>query len=180
MPLFFIVGAAGTGKSSVKNELKERGYEAYDTDERGYGMAQWQNNKTGYVHPKSSVKSEARTEEFLNEHSWKVTEPLIEELAAYVSDDKVVFLCGNVANEKEISDISRATFALVVDRDTLEQRILNRTDNNWGKQPHELQQTLDELERANKTYVDQGDTIIDASKPIKAVVDGILATAKLK
>lgn len=59
MPLIYITGVSGTGKSTVWAELKNRGIEAYDVDEDG--LARWQNNKTRYIHPKSSVKAHQRT-----------------------------------------------------------------------------------------------------------------------
>ena len=174
MPLFFIVGAPGTGKSSVREVLEERGYEAYDTDKRGYGMAQWQHNKTGYIHPKSSIKEEDRTEEFINNHSWKVPQFAIEDLKTLAKSTSNIFLCGNVTNAEEVSTISRATFALVVDQDTLEQRLLTRTTGDWRKQPHELKQILSLLKGANDDYAKAGYTMIDSTQPLFDVVDEIL------
>lgn len=173
MPLFFIVGAAGTGKSSVRNVLEERGFEAYDTDKRGYGMAQWQHNETGYTHPKSSVKEEDRTEDFINNHSWRVPKSAVEDLEILAKGKSNIFLCGNVANQEEISKISQATFALVVDEDTMKNRMLNRT-NGWGKQPHELEQTLSMLSDAKDGYIKNGYIMIDAAQPLLDVVDEIL------
>lgn len=37
----------GSGKTTVRNELKSRGYEAYDGDEDG--LAKWYNDATGVV-----------------------------------------------------------------------------------------------------------------------------------
>lgn len=174
MPLFFIVGAPGTGKSSVREVLQERGYEAYDTDKRGYGMAQWQHNETGYIHPKSSIKEKDRTEEFINNHSWKVPQFAIEDLKTLSKSTSNIYLCGNVTNANEISKISLATFALVVDTDTLKNRILTRTSGDWGKQPHELKQTLALLKDANDDYTKAGYILIDATQPLLDVVDEIL------
>src|SRR5437660_1029900 len=81
MPLYYITGIAGSGKSTVLSELKRRGYEAYDVDEAGPATAKWYNDTTGFVHPKSSVKKEDRTPDFLANHSWKVPRQEVVELA---------------------------------------------------------------------------------------------------
>src|ERR1700683_1257244 len=93
MALYFITGISGAGKSSVLNELKRHGYAAYDSDEAGPVTARWHNEQTGYVHPKSSIKAEDRTPEFLSVHSWKVARQEVEELAKQ-AEDKTIFLCG--------------------------------------------------------------------------------------
>lgn len=175
MALFYITGIAGTGKSTIWRELKARGYKAYDVDEDGF--AKWHNDKTGYVHPKSSVKKEQRTPEFLQQHSWKVTRQEIQELSD-LAESEPVFLCGVVANESEIRNIFTEIFALVIDEETLKYRLANRTDNDWGKQPHELEQTLSGMQFANDSYRQNGYTIIDATKPLEQVVDEILSSAK--
>ncbi|HUD06252.1 MAG TPA: AAA family ATPase [Candidatus Saccharimonadales bacterium] len=171
MSLFFITGIAGTGKTTVWQELKSRGYEAYDVDESG--LAKWQNKETGYVHPKSSVKKEQRTREFLESHSWNVSRQEVEELAVRAKD-KDIFLCGAVTNEIEIRDLFKLVFALMVDNKTLKHRLLTRVGNAWGKQPHELEQTLVWQHDANEAYKKFGDFIIDSSRPINDVVNDIL------
>jgi dephospho-CoA kinase len=171
MSLFFITGIAGSGKSAVWQELKSRGFEAYDTDEDG--LAKWHNNHNGYVHPKSSVKPEQRTEEFLEIHSWKVPRQEIEELAGSATA-KAIFLCGVASNESEIWDLFKAVFELIIDDDTLKHRLLTRTNNDWGKQPHELQKTLDEQHNTDQAQSKFDRIVIDATQSTEVVVDEIL------
>jgi dephospho-CoA kinase len=171
MSLFFITGIAGSGKSEVQKELRSRGYEAYDTDEDG--LAKWHNKVTGYIHPKSSIKKEARTEDFLKNHSWIVPRPDVEGLVK-LSKNKNIFLCGVASNENEIRDLFDSVFELTIDDETLKHRLLTRTNNDWGKQPHELQQTLEQQHNAKKLYHKVGPIIIDATQPIEAVVDNIV------
>ncbi len=173
MALFLITGNSGTGKSTVWQELKNRGFEAYDVDEDG--IAKWQNNRTGFIHPKSSIKKEARTPEFLKHHAWNVPRDEVEELAERAKD-RTVFLCGLGTNESEMLDLFKAVFALVVDDKTLEQRLLTRTGNDWGKQPHELQQSLAWQRGARDTYQKLGYIVIDATMPVETVTDSILAS----
>jgi dephospho-CoA kinase len=171
MALYFVTGTAGTGKSQVCCKLNEKGYESYDIDD---GLARWRQNQTGYIYPKSSVKAHQRTAEFLTEHSWIVPRQSVVELMRKASD-KPVFLCGSLANEDELRDLFARVCVLYVDDQTLEQRLTTRTTNDWGKQPHELKQTLLHHHQSYERYQQQGDYIIDASQPLDRVVDEVLA-----
>jgi adenylate kinase family enzyme len=175
MSLFFVTGQAGTGKSAVCHELVRRGYQALDSDDDG--LARWVNKETGYVHPKSSVKPEARTPEFLSAHDWKIPRESVEKLADQATHE-TVFLCGVGGNETEIRDLFKAMFALVIDDETMTHRLTTRTTNNWGKQAHELALTLGWQQPAREDYARYGHIIIDATQPLEKVVDAIVTTAK--
>ncbi len=175
MALFFVTGLSGAGKSQVTHALKERGYEAYDTDDDA--LARWQNKHTGYIHPKSSVKPAQRTPEFLAEHDWNVPREYVEELAKK-AHDKPVFLCGVASNEPTLRDLFTHTFALHIDEATLINRLQTRTNNDWGKQPHELQQTLKLQRNAEQKYRKLGYSIIDATRPLDDVVTEIIKGVK--
>lgn len=174
MPLYYITGIAGSGKSTVLAELKRRGYEAYDVDEAGPVVAKWHNNATGYVHPKSSVKTNARTPEFLASHSWKVSRQEVLELVGQARS-KNIFLGGAITNENEIQDLFRSVFALTVNDEILKHRLTTRTNNDWGKSPYELQQTLAQSHKLNEAYRQLGYVLIDASRPANAVAKEILS-----
>jgi dephospho-CoA kinase len=174
MSLFFVTGSAGTGKSTLCKVLKERGYTAYDTDiDR---LARWTNLETGYVHPKSSVKAADRTPEFLQAHGWHVPRPQVERIHAEAKG-KLGFLCGVLDNLDEVSDLFDGIVALYVDDDTIRHRLATRTDNDWGKQAHELQQTLDNHHASYDRYRAKGAIIVDATQPIGKVMDDVLAAA---
>jgi thymidylate kinase len=174
MPLYYITGISGSGKSTVLSELRHRDYEAYDVDEAGPATAKWHNNVTGFIHPKSSVKKEARTPEFLANHSWKVPRQEVADLAEQAATKKV-FLGGAIANESELQDLFSVMFALAIDDDTLKHRLLSRTNNDWGKNPHELDQTLAVNHELDERYKKFGYVVIDASQNTDAVVAQILS-----
>lgn len=171
MSLFLIAGSAGSGKSTVCRVLKERGFEAYDTDEDG--LAKWQHNQTGYVHPKSSVKKEQRTPAFLAEHSWNVPRQEVEELAVR-AEHKPIFLCGAIGNQDALRDLFAGIFMLYVDNETLLHRLATRTNNDWGSQPHERELTLQHNQYVYEAHKRLGSIIIDASRPVDAVADDIV------
>jgi adenylate kinase family enzyme len=174
MPLYFVTGLAGSGKSSICKELKSRGYEAYDTDDDGF--SKWQDIKTGHIHPKSTVKKEDRTVEFLKNHRWNAPKQEVAALATRASD-KPIFLCGVADNTKELLQLFDKVLALTIDDKTLTYRLQTRTDNDWGKQPHELRSTLEQNRLSKAFYKKNGYIIIDATQPFSSVVDEILTKA---
>ena len=175
MSLFLITGTAGTGKSEVCRALKDRGYEAYDTDDDG--LARWQHKETNYVHPKSSVKAIQRTPAFIANHSWNVPRDYLVDLQNN-SADKSVFICGSLGNEDKVRDLFKTVFALYVDDDTLKHRLATRTNNDWGKQHHELEQTLQQHHLIYDRHSKLGDIVIDSSRPLNDVVDDIVHSIK--
>ncbi len=173
MALFFITGVSGSGKSELSLALRARGYQAYDTDDDG--LARWQNIASGYIHPKSSVKADQRTAEFLAQQRWIVPRQVIEDIGRQAGD-KPAFICGVAHNIEELRDLFDAVFALVIDESTLRSRLAVRTNNDWGKQPHELAQSLADQREANETYGKLGYVSIDARQPADEIVEIILKT----
>lgn len=171
MPLILITGTAGTGKTTLCEELKKRGYNALDTDKDA--LARWQHKETGYIHPKSSVKPIDRTKRFIEEHSWNVTRATLLKIS-HESQDKTIFICGTIANEENVKDLFLKRIALYADDETLTQRIKNRADNDWGKQPHELKQTLDHNKRVRSEYSQLGYILIDSSHSIESVLNDVI------
>ena len=174
MALFFVTGPSGAGKSQITTALRGRGYAAYDTDDDA--LARWQNKSTGYVHPKSSVKPEMRTSEFLADHDWNVPREYIEELAENAHNSPV-FVLGIANNYDALRDLFAHTFALHIDGETMAYRLQTRTGNDWGKQPHELQQSLEANQGAQERWRKLGYTIIDATQPLDHIVTEIVDTA---
>lgn len=171
MPLYFITGIAGAGKSACKKELNSRGYTAFDTDDDAF--ARWQNKATGYIYPKHSVKPVDRSDDFLQNNDWVVPRRYVQLLLKKYAG-KTVFLCGVATNENELKDLFDKIFYLKIDEPTLRHRLKTRTTNNWGKNPSELAKTLTAFHQS-LSDLDRNDYIIvDAAQPIKSVVDEVI------
>lgn len=171
MPLYYVTGISGSGKSSVRDELKRRGYTAFGTDEDD--LAYFYHNQTG-KRIKNHVAIEDRTPEWRAQHTWKLSRARAEGLLKQ-SKGSAVFLCGVTANDAdELWDLFSKVFALFIDEDTLKHRIASRTNNDFGKSAHELQILIEWQKTAKEDYSKLGAVLIDATKPLGQVVDQIL------
>jgi thymidylate kinase len=171
MPLIYITGISGSGKSAVCTELKHRSYTAYDTDHDG--IAFFYHNDTGEP-VTERVAPEDRTPHWRSKHTWKARREDVKKLAEEAKN-KFVFLCGVTNNDAaELWDLFDYVFALTLDEEVLRHRIMNRTGGGFGKNPHEFSEVLRWQRTANEDYEKLGATLIDATKPINQVVESIL------
>jgi adenylate kinase family enzyme len=164
MPLFLITGLPAAGKSTVCVELKARGYEAYDGDNDH--LSRWFDSKGREV-------EQERTLEFFRTHTCDLPRQTVETLAAKAKEAPI-FICNNPQNEIELHDLFDKIFALVIDVDTMKDRLASRTTNDWGKLPYELQVTLDDVQPRHDMYGKFGYIKIDGTQPTNNIVDQIL------
>ncbi len=166
--LVYITGIAGTGKSTVRAELDRRGYEAHEVDGE---FADFFHTETGERSTSHTLAE--RTPEWRKHHDWIFMEEPLKRLQQH-SQNHLVFLCGMTYDERNYWNIFEKTFALVLNDETLEQRLRGRTGNAWGGSPHELAESLALNEAQNEEYRRLGATIIDAAQPLDDIVDEIL------
>jgi len=170
--IIYVTGISGSGKTTACEELKRRGFEAYDTDNDG--VAFFYDNETGKAttHP---VGPEERTPQWRKRHTWKARLETVEKLRLQATSD-VIFLCGATANDAdELWGMFARVFALTVDEATLKHRITTRDHNNFGKNAHEFNMVIEWQKTAAQDYKKLGAQLIDATQPIESVVDDILA-----
>jgi len=152
---YLIEGGSGTGKSTVWEELKKRGYKAINGD-----------RELAY---KGDPETGKRTESIGFEyHIWDVNK--VKEIIAN-KEDKVAFFCGGSRNFPKFIDLFDKVFVLDVDTETLKQRLENRDANDWGGN-NEQKELILRLHAANDT-VPEG-MLIDTARPPSEVVDDII------
>lgn len=154
---YLIEGVSGTGKSSVWQELRRRGYAAINGDRE----LAYQGD------PTTGEKTESASHEH---HIWDVEK--VRRLAAN-QDDEATFFCGGSRNFKQFIDLFDEIFILDVDAQTLNERLDNRTDNDTGKSKSERELIL--RLHATKEDIPGSGIVIDATPPIVSVVDEILS-----
>jgi broad-specificity NMP kinase len=113
---YLVEGVSGTGKSSVCDELRRRGYKVINGD-----------RELAY---QGDPETEKRTEAYGHEyHIWDVDK--VREIAAK-KEDEVTFFCGGFRNFDKVIDLFDKVFVLDLDTETLKQRLDSRTVDDWG------------------------------------------------
>jgi hypothetical protein len=154
---YLVEGLSGTGKTSVCEELQRRGFHAVHGDrELAYrGDPDTGEPTGGFAH---------------EHHIWNV-----EKVKDLVADRRqpATFFCGGSRNFSKFIDLFDAVFVLEVDLATLQRRLDERPDDEWGGGiPTERERIV----RWHQTGEDvpRDGIRIDATAPIERVVDEIL------
>src|SRR5580693_7010646 len=156
---YLIEGVSGSGKTSVCNELRRRGYHSINGDRE---LAYQGDPRTGKP-----------LDGFAHEHHiWNV-----DRVRALVADEShaASFFCGGSRNFASFIDLFDRVFVLEVDLGTLNRRLAARPETEWGGRPAE--QRLIRRLHATKEDTPEGDVVIDATAPLEQVVDEILEGA---
>jgi gluconate kinase len=154
---YLVEGLSATGKSSVYDELTRRGYSALSTD------------RTWAYSAEPSAGAPSRHDNW----KWDKTKA-IEALKSDEAD--ILFVCGSSRNRDDFLPHFSKIFNLKVDDETMMRRLADRTNNDFGKKPEEVQLMV-ALNREGEKPA--GAIDIDASKPLKEVVDEILGLCGL-
>jgi hypothetical protein len=167
VPLVWVTGNSGVGKSTVCEFLKSLGEPAVDADWEGY--SHWVDRASGQVVTDPPYPVPAG---WLERFGWRIGRAEVEALAAR-THDKTAFLCGSAENEADVLDLFDLVVCLVVDNETLRDRLLTRSTNAFGRHPEELAAALATNDGAETAYRRLGATIIDGRRPPAEVADAI-------
>ena len=162
-----VTGQAGSGKSSVAAELRRRGFTAYDTD----AMPE----VTGFDYADTGLPvgpGEIRHPIDFGRFSWNWR---LDRLLELLASDEDVFVCAITSNTVELAHLFDRAFVLVPDRATLAERLRTRTNNTFGKDQAESEPVLAHNDVIADEWRARGGIPIDASRPLEAIVDDILA-----
>ncbi len=165
---YLIEGVSGTGKTSVCNELRRRGYHAINGDRE---LAYQGDPETG--EPLDGFGHEHDIRFGHEHHIWDV-----DEVKSLVADQRnpISFFCGGSRNFVRFIDLFDGVFVLEVDLDTLNRRLAARPEDEWGGKPAERE--LVARWHATKEDIPKNGVAIDATRPIDRVIDEILRRCK--
>src|SRR6476661_2479243 len=152
---YLVEGLSGAGKSSVYEELIRRGYRAVSTDRA------WK------VHPDTGrhIHDDALWDE----------QKVLSELERPEPD--VLFVCGSSGNRDRFQPYFTKIINLRIDDDTMRRRLRERTNNDFGKQPEEVELMLGRNRSGERPA---GAIDVDATKPLDQVVDEVLRLANCR
>jgi hypothetical protein len=140
---YLVEGLSGAGKSSVYEELIQRGYKAISTDRA------WKSDNSMWDRQKAVSELES-------------------------PEPEVLFVCGSSRNRDRFLPYFTKVFNLRIDDDTMRRRLKERTNNDTGKQPEEVELIL-KLNRSDEKPA--GAIDVDATQPLDQVVDELLRLA---
>jgi broad-specificity NMP kinase len=164
----WVTGTSGAGKSSVCALLKSRGLWTVDADWEGYNH--WVDRESGRVVADPPYPPPPG---WLDRFAWKISRAHVEALAVSARGE-TAFLCGSVENEADVWDLFDLVICVVIDDETLRERLLTRTTNAFGKHPEELAAALRHNAGLESAYRRRGATIIDGGQPLEEVADAVL------
>ncbi|MDX6476714.1 MAG: hypothetical protein QOH95_2225 [Gaiellaceae bacterium] len=155
---YLVEGLSGAGKSSVYEELIRRGYKAISTDRA------WK------VRADPDTGLQGRPGQYDNS-MWD-RQKALGELES--SESEVLFVCGSSGNRDRFLPYFTEVFNLRIDDDTMRRRLQERTNNDFGKRPEEVELML-RLNRSDEKPA--GAVDVDATQPLEQVVDELLRLA---
>lgn len=173
MSSYYITGIAGSGKTTIRDELILRGYTAQDTDDYGHWVD---------MDDQSLVERPANLcdPKWHERHKWLLPTETIQGILAQYACKDTIFMCGTSSNDHEITALFDGVICITIDPDVLVRRLLSRPNSDFGKSPEELgvvsewHLTLEEYHRKN------GAKMIDGQQPTSSIVDEILHTVTTK
>jgi dephospho-CoA kinase len=170
MPLFYITGPTASGKTTIGEVLKAKGYEVHDTDAEG--MRYWADKNT--LEPVDPpIKNATEDPQWHNNHIFALAEKPVRNLHEKAKD-KIIFLVGVTANDMNYKDLFDKIILLSINEQSQAHRIKTRTNHNYGKLPHQFAAAQKWRPVQIEKYRDAGALEIDASQPIDQVVEKIL------
>lgn len=155
MPLIYITGPTGSGKSTTCEVLRARGFKTYDTDDEGMRKVQNIGEKELLTLDVEALK--------------KVYEG---------SEEGLTFVCGTSPTDLDAQELFSRIIVLEIDETEQKERILNRTSSKYGRQPHQLAASLKWRQAQIDKYKNAGATVVDATKPVYEIVDEIIAISQ--
>ena len=165
---YLITGVAGTGKSALEQRFRHDGYQTIDIDE---GYAQWQNIVTQEAVPAPLDEPS----EWYETHDWMTNTPkLLAKINDHVPAPMPLFVFGNTGNLYTLHPYFKKMFALEYhDEALIRERIYNRTDNDYGKNPIEFASLLSYYKPMQAKFRSVGAVAIDCSLSLDHIVDFI-------
>ena len=143
-----LTGMSGSGKSTLVQELRQRGYAAYDADDDGF----------------SEPRADGR---------WGWRTDAVASLLAQLPDGDLLFFAGCSDEQIELPFDYRVL--LTVPEDDIVMRLGTRSSNPYGRTPAERTQVLADLAHIEPLLRRSADLVLSTTAPVAEVVDRLLA-----
>jgi dephospho-CoA kinase len=158
----FITAVSGVGKTAVVNELVERGYTAYDADDRELRLTRLEVKETGEPvdWPEGFVD--------WSYYSWNADEARLQELLA---DNDTVFVAGFLGNQERLYHYFDKLIALTIDPTEHERRLGARPKREFGDDEKNNQRRLERYSIHMANFAASGFVMVDNTGSVDKTVD---------
>jgi broad-specificity NMP kinase len=164
MSKYLITGRPGCGKSTTIHALAARGYIAYNTDNiPGITRLEDKATREEVTWPEGQVD--------WKRYAWNWQE---KELKQLLKSDDTIFVGAVVGNQEEFYPLFNKVFVLMIDPETLRQRLLSHEHEDHHNPKYIKRMVSIHLEKQDH-FIQQGCVPISAVQPVDRVVDEILA-----
>ncbi len=165
--LIYITGVAGSGKSTLREELEQRGHRAEDADE---GFCAWFDHDG---HQVPTMPLHLRTPDWYANHRWCL---LTERVSAFADEcaNDVGFLLGVAANADEMAPYFASAFYLTADTDVIRERLRSRDGEAHATRFAAFSSARDWQESAEQHWRSQGFAALDSSGTPSDVADALI------
>lgn len=170
MKKIFITGISGTGKTTIAEELKKRGYHAISIDETA-GLCSWRNRETN----EKFVGNATLNKEFIDTHKWICDIDLLKKYMQ--TNTEIVFVLGMSSNRDEIAGLFDKVLLLQCKPETFLHRLNTRTNNSHGRDESIQNHMLEWYEAFENKMLKNGAISINTDRPINEVVDEVIRQA---
>ena len=167
-----ITGVAGSGKSSVCGELRNRGYKAYDIEDmKGFfAMIDKATGKIADNHNNKNLQS-------VKHHDWICNKSKLKELARNNAKG-IVFYCGTASNIDELLSLFDEIFLLKASPKILRERLNMRKLKDFGS-TYEIQEWILSWKKWWEDHMrEKGAIVIDANRDLQKITTDIIERSK--
>ena len=173
MKKIFITGISETGKTTISEELRNRGFHAISIDETK-GLCSWRNRETN----ERVVGEVDLNKDFTDNHRWICDVEQLKELMKV--EFEIIFVLGMASNQDEVSVLFDKVLILQCEPKIFIERLNTRTNNTFGKDPSIQNHMLEWYQDFENELLSKGAVSINTNRPIGEVVDEVIKQAILQ
>ncbi len=171
--LIYITGVAGSGKSTLRQELERKGYPAEDADD---GFCSWFDSDGNQV---PTLPLHLRTPEWYAGHRWCLLPERVRAFAA-ACEGGLGFLLGVASNATEMASHFGAAFYLTADTDLIRERLRKRDGAAHTTRFAAFPSVKHWQQSAEQVWVKQGYMPLDGSGLQAEVADALLRAVPIQ
>jgi len=161
---YLVVGAAGSGKSTLERIFNNKGYQTNDIDS---SFGEWRNidtNKTVNYNPNGGKI-------WLKKHIWCLNIPKLTKRLAERFDGPLIIFGTTSDIQKSFSLFDKVLLLKYDNDDQVRERINSRTDNLYGKHPDEMSLLLSRYKVLQEEYRINDAIPIDCNQSVEEIVE---------